>query len=95
MTSVRAEAFYSKEAACCFYLMNIVQGLVDNLHEIKIFTEPISEDRFVVHIKVARDDVGKIIGKEGRIARSIRTLAFAYASREQIRLQLNLVETKE
>lgn len=46
----------------------------------------------VIELKVAREDLGRIIGKQGRTAKSIRTLLNAAASRENRRVTLEIVE---
>jgi predicted RNA-binding protein YlqC (UPF0109 family) len=46
----------------------------------------------IIEIKVAKEDLGRIIGKQGRTAKSIRTLLNAAASRENRRVSLEIVE---
>jgi uncharacterized protein len=91
-----ATEVYSKEAACGLYILSIVQGLVDKLHEVRISTEMHvdGDDRFTVNIAVATEDIGKVIGKQGRTARSIRTIISAYAMREKIKVQINIIDNK-
>ena len=56
-------------------LYAIVAGLVENPDAIEITQdEPDSEGVVVFHLHVAEDDMGKVIGKQGRIARAIRTV---------------------
>ncbi|MFV0402053.1 MAG: KH domain-containing protein [Oscillospiraceae bacterium] len=60
----------------------IVRGLVDDKENINVTKdEPDEEGVIVYHINVAPDDMGRVIGKQGRIAKAIRTIARAAANR--------------
>lgn len=59
----------------------IAKSLVDHPEEV-VVTESENEKGIVVVLKVAADDMGKVIGKQGRVAKSIRTVVKAAASRE-------------
>ncbi|MFA9463658.1 MAG: KH domain-containing protein [Velocimicrobium sp.] len=59
----------------------IAKSLVDHPEEV-VVTESESEKGTVIVLKVAADDMGKVIGKQGRVAKSIRTVVKAAASRE-------------
>ena len=48
----------------------------------------------VLELKVAREDLGRVIGKQGRTAKSIRTIVTAIASRAERKVVLNIVEDK-
>lgn len=58
----------------------IAKSLVDCPDEV-IVTETVDESEITVELKVAPDDMGKVIGKKGRIAKSIRTVVKAAASK--------------
>ncbi len=63
-------------------LTTIVKGLVDNPDAINITVdEPNEEGVTVYHLNVAEEDMGRVIGKQGRIAKSIRTVMRAAANR--------------
>ncbi len=49
-------------------------------------------DAMTVELKVAKEDLGKIIGKQGRTARSIRTVLAAAAEKRQKRCRLDILE---
>ncbi len=69
----------------------ITCALVDNPEQVEINVQ--EEDKLVrVGIKVAEEDMGKVIGKQGRIAKAIRTLAKASAAREGKRSQVDILE---
>jgi predicted RNA-binding protein YlqC (UPF0109 family) len=55
------------------FLTQIVQALVDNPEEIEI-TEIKGTQTTVLELSVAKEDVGKVIGKQGRMANAIRTV---------------------
>ncbi len=59
----------------------IAKALVDRPEEV-VVTETENEKTIVIELKVATDDMGKVIGKQGRVAKSIRTVVKAAASRD-------------
>lgn len=63
-------------------LVSIASGLVENPDEVKVIVdEPNEEGVTVYHLQVASNDVGRVIGKQGRIANAIRVVMRAAASR--------------
>lgn len=70
----------------------IAKGLVDDPDSVKVDVDTPTEDGTVVyHIHVAEDDMGRIIGKQGRIAKAIRTIARSAAiiSDEKIMVEID------
>ncbi|MDI6799201.1 MAG: KH domain-containing protein [Actinomycetota bacterium] len=62
-------------------LETLAQALVDNPEAVKV--NQIDGDKSVIlQLQVAPDDIGKVIGKEGRIAKAIRTIIKASATKE-------------
>ena len=59
----------------------IAKALVDNPDEVKV-TEELSGKTKVVKLSVAKSDMGKVIGRQGRIAKSIRAVVKASAMRD-------------
>jgi predicted RNA-binding protein YlqC (UPF0109 family) len=57
----------------------LARQLVDQPDEVRVDTEE-REDAFVLHLHVAEEDVGKVIGRQGRIARALRTIVRASAA---------------
>ena len=69
----------------------IIANLVDNKDEISI--EEISDDKNVeFKVKVAESDMGKVIGKQGRVAKSIRTVMKSVAGKDGKRVNVEFVE---
>lgn len=63
-------------------LKSMAQGLVEDKESVTITVdEPNEEDVVVYHLHVAENDMGRVIGKQGRIAKAIRTVMRAAASR--------------
>lgn len=59
----------------------IAKALVDNPDEV-VVTESMKGDETLIELKVASSDMGKVIGKQGRIAKAIRSVVKAAASKE-------------
>ena len=59
----------------------IAKALVDNPDEV-VVTESAKNDEIIVELTVAPSDMGKVIGKQGRIAKAIRSVVKAAASRD-------------
>ncbi|MBT4594354.1 KH domain-containing protein [bacterium] len=69
----------------------IVKKLVDAPDSVKV-SEICGEQATIIELRVAQEDLGKVIGKEGRTARSIRTLVHAAATKEKKRVVLEILE---
>lgn len=69
----------------------IATSLVDQPQAVEV-TETAQEDAVVLELRVAKDDLGKVIGKQGRTARAIRALLSAAAARQNKRARLEIVE---
>lgn len=64
-------------------LVEIAKGLVENPDAVNVSVDDINEEGITVyHLHVAEDDMGRIIGKQGRIAKAIRTVMRATANRK-------------
>ncbi len=71
-------------------LQTIIENLVDNKEAISI-KEIAGEQSIVFEVKVSENDMGKIIGKQGKIAGSIRTIMKAVASKERKRVSVEFI----
>ena len=69
----------------------IAKALVTKPDEVNV-TEEMDGDTIVVKLRVADDDIGKIIGKSGRIAKAIRTVVRAAAIKQNVRVTVEIVE---
>lgn len=69
----------------------IAKSLVDNPNEV-VVTEKESGKTLVVELKVAPADMGKVIGKQGRIAKAIRSVVKAAASREDKKVIVDILQ---
>lgn len=72
-------------------LENIAQSLVDNPDEV-IVDETVNENGTLLELRVDPSDMGKIIGKQGRIAKAIRTVVKAVASKEDKKVRVDIVD---
>lgn len=71
-------------------LQTIIVNLVDDKEAVEI-NEVNGEKSVVYEVKVADGDMGKVIGKQGRLAKSIRTLIKAVANKEQKRVTVEFI----
>jgi len=69
----------------------IAKSLVDNPKEVEI-SEVEGKRSLVLEVKVHPDDMGKIIGKQGRIAKAIRTVVSAAAVKENKRVTVEIIQ---
>ena len=69
----------------------IAKGLVEEPNEVTVTQdEPNEEGTTVYHIHVAENDMGRIIGKQGRIAKAIRTVARSAAIRSNEKIMVEI-----
>ncbi|WP_010530636.1 KH domain-containing protein [Lentibacillus jeotgali] len=68
----------------------IVAPLVDNPGDI-VVTETEEDSKIVYHLTVNENDVGKVIGKNGRIAKAIRTVVYASKTETKKRIYLDIM----
>lgn len=69
----------------------IAKSLVDHPDEV-VVTERETEKSIIVELKVASDDMGKVIGKQGRIAKSIRTVVKAAATKDDKKVVVEIMQ---
>jgi predicted RNA-binding protein YlqC (UPF0109 family) len=67
----------------------LARQLVDDPEAVRVETED-REDAVVFHLQVAPDDVGKVIGRQGRIARALRSIVRAAGARADRRFLLEI-----
>jgi hypothetical protein len=69
----------------------IAEALVDNPEEVRV-SEVEGNQTSVLELKVAKEDLGKVIGKQGRTARAMRTLLSAASAKVKKRTVLEIIE---
>lgn len=69
----------------------IAQALVDSPDKVEV-TEVMGEQTSVIELRVAKEDLGKVIGKQGRTAKAIRTILSAASTKIHKRAVLEIIE---
>ncbi len=72
-------------------VLKIIQSLVDNPDQVEI-NEIQGSSTSVFELKVAKEDLGKVIGKQGRNAQAIRTILNAASAKTKKRIVLEIIE---
>ncbi len=70
-------------------LLVIAKSLVDNPDEVSV-TETMKDDELILNLKVAESDMGKVIGRSGRIAKALRQVINAAAARDKIKVTVDI-----
>ena len=68
----------------------MARNLVDNPEEVRV-NETAGDSIIILEINVSQDDIGKVIGKEGRIANAIRTIVKASAAKQDKKVTVEIV----
>ena len=76
-------------------LSELIKPLVSRPDEVEVVTVDSGDAYVKVKVIVNKDDLGRIIGKKGRIVNAIRTIAHAASIRENIRLDIDLGSEEE
>lgn len=72
-------------------LMSITKGLVDNPDKVSVDVDEINEEGVIVyHLHVSEEDMGRVIGKQGRIAKAIRVVMRAAATRNDEKISVEI-----
>ena len=71
-------------------VLDIAKALVDNPDAV-VVEETRKNDEIILKLTVSQDDMGKVIGKQGRIAIAIRTVVRSAANREKVKVSLEIV----
>ena len=70
-------------------LIILAKGLVEKPEEVSV-TEKMVDDTLVLHLHVAPNDMGRVIGKQGRIAKAVRTVMRSAASRTEQKIMVEI-----
>lgn len=68
----------------------IAQGLVEKPEEVTVTADESAAGTTVYHLHVAEDDMGRVIGKQGRIAKAIRVVMRAAATRSNTKISVEI-----
>ena len=71
-------------------LLDITKAIVEDPDSV-VVAEKVSGDTVVLELSVAKHDMGRVIGKDGKIAKSIRTVMRAAATRENKRVIVDII----
>ncbi len=72
-------------------LINMAKGLVDHPEAVSVDVDDVNEEGVVVyHLHVSEDDTGRVIGKQGKIAKAIRTVMRSAANRQNVKVQVEI-----
>lgn len=71
-------------------LKAIASGLVEKPEEVSITSEEAENGATIYHLHVAEDDMGRVIGKQGRIAKAIRVVMRAAATRNDQKIMVEI-----
>ncbi len=69
----------------------IAKSLVDQPEAVEV-TESVDNDTIVIELRVAPQDMGKVIGKQGRIAKALRTVVKAAAVKENKKVVVEIIQ---
>ena len=72
-------------------LLYIARNLVENPDVVSV-TEVEGDQELTLQLRVAPGDMGKVIGRQGRIAKEIRTLIRSYAQRTGVKVSVDIVD---
>ena len=70
---------------------HIAKSLVEKPTDVNV-TEVPKEQATIIELRVAKEDLGRVIGKQGRTVRAMRTLLAAIATKQQKRVSLEIIE---
>ncbi|CAB1239626.1 KH domain-containing protein [Caproicibacterium sp. NSD3] len=72
-------------------LLAIAKGLVEKPDQVSVTEDaPIEDGTIVYHLHVAEEDMGRVIGKQGRIAKAIRVVMRAAATRKETKISVEI-----
>ncbi len=69
----------------------VMKNLIDSPEELNI-TEVVGDSTLILEVRLAKKDIGKIVGKKGKTIDAIRTLLHSIASKNHLRVVLQIIE---
>lgn len=73
-------------------LETIIKHLVENQDAIEITETQKNEKDVLIQVKVAKEDMGKVIGRQGKVAKSIRTIMKSVGAKERKKVEVEFIE---
>lgn len=73
------------------FLKVIISNLVENKDQVEI-TKKEEEKQTIFEVRVAKEDMGKVIGRQGRLAKSIRTVMKSVAAKERKKVLVEFID---
>lgn len=73
------------------FLETLVKGLVEDKEAVEVTEKEGDRGTLILEVKVAEDEVGKVIGKQGRVARAIRTVMKSVAGKDHKRITVEFI----
>ena len=70
----------------------VIKNLVDNKEDVSINEKAKDDKSICFEVKVAKEDMGKVIGKQGKMAKSIRTIMKAIAIKEHKKINVEFLD---
>ena len=93
LIEVASKEFYASEVLLMEDILEVViKNLVDNKDEVSINEKTNDNKSICYEVKVDRADMGKVIGKQGKMAKSIRTIMKAIAGKEHKRVTIEFLD---
>ena len=71
-------------------IKSLIMPLVIYEEQVEVIQETLEDGTVSVNVNVAEEDLGRVIGKGGKIATSIRTIVYAAASKEEQKVKVNI-----
>jgi hypothetical protein len=71
-------------------IKTMVTGIVDDEASVSVAQVETDREGILYEVKVGKEDVGKVIGKQGRVANAIRTVAKASGAKHGVRIMVNV-----
>ena len=71
-------------------IVTIARGLVENKDAVNVTVDPPDDEEIVYELRVAPEDMGRVIGKQGRIAKAIRTVVRAAANKTETKVAVEI-----
>ena len=71
---------------------SVIRPLIDNPDDLVIDARETEDGSIFVEVRVNEEDAGKVIGRQGRIAKEIRTVVRSYAQRTGVKVSVDIVD---